>query len=345
VPVLMLGVPVVTLTPASGGVGTDVSVTGSDWNPGQNLQIKGLAGCSGPGSPACSTFYPYSGGTWATSEPTVSVGAATPTGIFGPVNVTINNPGTSYIVVGQPNVSQAPASASYVQKIQTFTVNQDRCVAYNSNLTGGPGCNTKQNVNVSVQQGRLVQRAYVNTTPTTGSIDGSAILTPVAGVSNVNSDATTVNLGTITTPLAPATIGGTLNDITVSDNRGGIFGWSLTATMPTLTGVGGNTIANSRLSATPACAPATNATAWDYSNPGKVAIPGYDDTLNAPGVTAGGAAQSFSGTVSLCTKNTTVNGTTQTTGGVYNVTSSLSLAVPAFQAADKYTSTITVLLA
>ena len=53
----------------------------------------------------------------------------------------------------------------------------------------------------------------------------------------------------------------------------------------------------------------------------------------------------FSGTVNLCTKNTTVNATTGSTGGVYNVGGSLTLVVPAFQKAARYVSTITITLA
>jgi hypothetical protein len=199
-------------------------------------------------------------------------------------------------------------------------------------------------VNVSVLQGNLTQRVYVNAAATTGSSNSSAT-TPVVGTANTNSNETTVNLGTITTPLAPAVISGTLNDITVSDNRGGTNGWSLTATGTGFTGVPSGTIAASALKATPSCAAATNSTAWDYSAVGKTAISNFDATLNAGGLTAGGAAQAFGSTVNLCTKDTTANSTTGSTGGVYNVTSSLSLTVPAFQQAARYTAVVTVTLA
>jgi hypothetical protein len=48
--------------------------------------------------------------------------------------------------------------------------------------------------------------------------------------------------------------------------------------------------------------------------------------------------------VSLCTKDTTVNATTQTTGGVFNITAPLTLTIPAFQAADVYVATMTITL-
>ncbi len=46
----------------------------------------------------------------------------------------------------------------------------------------------------------------------------------------------------------------------------------------------------------------------------------------------------FSGVANLCTKTTAVNATSQTTGGVYNVTSSLVRNLPAFQPAAQYTA-------
>jgi len=228
----------------------------------------------------------------------------------------------------------------------SFTISLDQCVAYTGDLTGGAGCATKQNVNVSVLQGNLTQRVYVNSAAATGTgVASSSASTPVVGTSNVNTDATTVNLGTLTTPLAPVVITGTLNDITVSDNRGGVNGWSLTATGSSFAGVPSGTIAASALTATPSCAAATTSTAWDYSAVGKTAISGFDASLNAGGITAGSAAQAFGSTVNLCTKSTAVNATTGSTGGVFNVTSSLSLTVPAFQKAARYTALVTITLA
>jgi len=242
------------------------------------------------------------------------------------------------------NVDATSTAGATAAASTGFTISLDQCIAYTGDLTGGAGCATKQNVNVSVLQGNLTQRVYVNAAATSGSSTSSAS-TPVVGTANTNSDATTVNLGTITTPLAPAVIAGTLNDITVSDNRGGTNGWSLTATGSGFTGVPSGTIAASALTATPSCAAATNGTAWDYSAVGKTAISGFDATLNAGGVTAGSAAQAFGSTVNLCTKSTAVNSTTGSSGGVYNVTSSLSLTVPAFQKAARYTALVTITLA
>jgi len=332
VPTLVLTTPTITLSPSSGGPGTVVNASGSNMNPGQTVNVRGF------------TVAGQIIITWVTSaDSPASTGVAAANGNYGPIAFTVNDTNTTNLGAWQGTATTGQ-SASTARAATAFAVNQDRCVAYTGNLTGGPGCTTKQNVNVSVLQGNLTQRAYTNSTPTVGSINSGAVA-PIVGTSNVNSDATTVNLGTITSPLAPATIVGNLNDITVSDNRGGTFGWTLSATMPNFAGVPSGTLANGQLTAAPTCVATTAANAWNYNAVGQTAIAGFDPTLNAPGQTAGAAAQAFSGTVNLCTKSTAVNATTQTTGGVWNVGSPLTLVVPAFQLAAKYTATMTITLA
>jgi hypothetical protein len=320
-PIVVLAAASISLSPASGGPGTPVAVTGSNFNPTQTVTVQGAG--------AAFSFIP-------TADAAVVV-AASSTGTLS-TTYTVNAVTTLNITAGQ-GTAGAPG-ASNPADYEAFTVNQDRCVANFSNVTGGT-CNTKQNVNVSVLEGQLNQRAYTNSTPTTGSTNSAAV-SPVAGTSNVNSDPTTINLGTVTTPLAPTAITGRLNDIVVSDNRGGVFGWSLTATMPNFTSTTGGVIANSRATVTPSCAAATNLTALDYIT--GVAIPGFDATKNAPGTTAG-TALDLSATRNLCTKSTATNVDTGSSGGVYNVGGTIVLTVPAFQLAGKYVTTMTITLA
>ena len=120
---------------------------------------------------------------------------------------------------------------------------------------------------------------------------------------------------------------GSLNPVTVTDTRGGGLGWSLTAQMPNLSDGATHSIANGNVAITPACAVANAA--------------------SAPGAVAGAAAQTFSGTVSLCVKDTQVAAApgSQTTGGQWTVSGPLTLTVPAFQFAGQYSSTITINLA
>ena len=377
-PLTILGSAAASISPTSGGPGTVVALTGSNSLPlsravvsaqinnvgnfglsdgtGGSPQCTGFGAPAQSGSLACTAVGPYIRGSVnayvsplpttsstavLSASPTVADSATTFVG-WSEKTVLCNSSGSSCAPtntnVDVTSVLQAGAASA------TFTVNQDQCIAYTGDLTGGAGCTTAQNVSVSVLQGNLTQRVYVNAAATSGS-SNSAATTPVVGTANTNSDATTVNLGTITSPFAPAVIAGTLNDITVSDNRGGTNGWSLTATGTSFTGVPSGTIAASALTATPSCAAATSSTAWDYSAVGKTAISGFDASLNAGGITAGSAAQAFGSTVNLCTKDTTANSTTGSTGGVYNVTSSLSLTVPAFQQAARYTAVVTVTLA
>jgi hypothetical protein len=220
----------------------------------------------------------------------------------------------------------------------------DQCISYTGDQTGGAGCETSQQVSVSVEQGVLTQRTYVNTTVAQGSSDGGSITSPITGTTNVNTDATTINLGTITSPRAPTDITGQLNDITVSDNRGGVYGWSLTADLTSFASSDGTQISPAKASAAPVCEAATNATAWAYNDANKAIIAGFDSTLIASGQSAG-SVQNFGTAVNLCTKDPTVNPTTQTTGGVYNVGAPLTLNLPAFQKAGRYVAVLTITLA
>jgi len=220
----------------------------------------------------------------------------------------------------------------------------DQCIAYEGDQSGGAGCDTSQQVSVSVEQGVLTQRTYVNTTVAQGSSDGGSITSPIAGTTNVNTDATTINLGSIVSPRAPTDITGQLNDITVSDNRGGVYGWSLTADLTSFASSDGTQISPAKASAAPVCEAATNATAWAYNDANKATIAGFDSTLIASGQSAG-SVQNFGTAVNLCTKDPTVNPTTQTTGGVYNVGAPLTLNLPAFQKAGRYVAVLTITLA
>lgn len=285
----------------------------------------------------------------AVSVSTVTLGSvapyATPSITADPVSVSSTGYPTGGRIEFRPGVfrltvtssDQFPASGAYVECVpqgtspyaaRTTVVGpplanpSDRCVAQVGNVTGPPGCDTQQLVRLDVTAGRLTQRAYA-----TGA----------------NPSATTIALGTVQSPFSSTAIPGDLNSITVTDNRGGTFGWSLTAQLSDFTGIGGNTIDNSLLSIDPDCSAATPANAYDYAAPGQTVVFGFDPGQVAPGVT-GGISQSFGGAVQLCTKSTTDNPTTGSTGGIYSVRAPVSLNLPAFQAADAYVALMTVTL-
>ncbi len=201
-----------------------------------------------------------------------------------------------------------------------------KCTAEQGN-TSGNGCDTTQSVVFDLLEGNLTQLAVKTGT---------------------NPDATLVDLGSITTPFVSSTLTGDLNTIQVQDNRGGSFGWSLSATMTDFAAVGGATMDNGQLVVAPSCTDAS--TIYDYTAyVDSTLIPPVLGPVSAasqaPGIAAGTAGQDLGGTVTLCTKNTDTNATTQSSGGVYDVAVPLTLTVPAFQSADTdYTATMTITL-
>ena len=208
--------------------------------------------------------------------------------------------------------------------------------AQTGDTTGGSGCTTLQSVNALINAGNLKQQAfntglpggcvytpnaagqpYVGTAPQNVAADGA---TRLIG----NRSTTQINLGYLTVSSATQSLTGCINRVHVTDQRGGNFGWSLTATMPNFTDAAAHSIANSNLAISPLCAVDGN-------------------PLTAGGVTAGGP-QTFAGTVTLCTKDTTVNATSQSTAGEYDVNGLLNLTVPQFQHYGDYNSVISVKL-
>jgi hypothetical protein len=144
-----------------------------------------------------------------------------------------------------------------------------------------------------------------------------------AYTSGANSGPTSIDFGSLTSPLAPTVINGDLNRLQVVDQRNGVFGWSLTATLSSFTGPGGS-MAATNLTATPVC------TAVGAGS--------------APGAVAGVALQNFGSLVQLCNKDTQT-GTGGTTSGVYTIDAALGLTVPAFQSAGTYNAVMTITLA
>ncbi len=116
---------------------------------------------------------------------------------------------------------------------------------------------------------------------------------------------------------------GNLNTVTITDTRGGTQQWTLTATAPNFTD-GTHTISHSLLAITPSCALVTG----------------------DAGVSSGAAGQNFgAASVALCTGPSVADPTSQTTGGQWTFNAPVQLAVPAYQAAGNYSTTITINLA
>jgi hypothetical protein len=202
------------------------------------------------------------------------------------------------------------------------TVAIDRCIAYSGDQTGGAGCDTAQEVNISIVSGDLTQRTYA---------------------SGPNPNSTTIDLDTKISPLAPTLISSPLNEVIITDQRGGTSGWSLTASLTSFETPGGQTIGGSRASITPVCAAATTSNAFDPTSPTIQLIPGFDPSTVAPGLATGGL-QTLGSTINLCTKSAATGTISQSTSGVYSLSGTFNLDLPAFQAAGDYVAVLTVTL-
>jgi len=308
IPVQVLATTI-SISPSSGGPGTVVAVSGSGFNPSQAGIVRG----------AITNAPPFT----TTGDPS-SAFTADALGNLASTNFTVNAVTTAAVLASQgPGFPLGPNNAS---SSQAFTVNLDQCTADTGNVNTG-NCNTKQNVYATVLAGNLSQQASV----AGGNPSDTAIVFCKYAPPVLAADAAAVQPGNtaacgLASPIAATSMFGTLNTVTVTDTRGGNFGWSLTATMPNLSD-GTHSIANGNVAITPSCASV---------NAG-----------SAPGAVAGAAAQTYAGTVSLCVKDTqiAVSPGSQTTGGQWAINGPLTLTVPAFQAAGQYNSTMTVNLA
>jgi len=230
------------------------------------------------------------------------------------------NDATTIGIVGHQASFGAP-SASNPFGTTAFTVLKDKCTADAGNVNTG-NCNTSQQVYSTILAGNLSQAAAASPgNPNDTSIvfcQTAAPITPPGGVQPGNIAGCGMPVQTANTKMY-----GTLNPVTVTDNRGGTFGWSLTATLPNLSD-GTHSIVNTNVAITPTC---TSVNAG-----------------SAPGAVSGSALQNFSGTVSLCVKDTQIAAApgSQTSGGQWQVTAPLTVNVPAFQAAGQYNSTLTI---
>jgi len=261
---------------------------------------------------------PVPGTPSATDTPVTTTTSATGT-LSTNVSVTDANDNEFYAT----GLATSAAPAQNYAESNSFVLAADSCTAvgngnFSNNVAAGglggatPGsCSTSQTLNATVTGGTLKQQASTVATP---NPNGS-----------FNTNDTTVNFGSVQTPVSAVVLPASLNQVQVTDTRGGTFGWSLTATLPNLSAPGSLSIANTNVSITPTCA----------------ADAGYP--LSAGGATAGGT-QAFGGTVNLCTKNNAVNATTLSSGGVFNVNGALALTIPAFQAAGAYSSVMTITL-
>ena len=336
--ITLLGVPTLTLTPASGAPGSSTTLSGSGWNTGRyhyafaakdNPTTGGIV--SGLSCPSLTPPYnvvcgPYVPENAASGAMTTGVNSGLNPGTSGgfittangdiPAGTTVNVPASSLVsAFGSPAVEVVqtssatatvwPASISGQSKIAAFSNITTSCFAPNADgnaatntVIGDTYCQTQQNVSATVNPGTLKQVAA-----------GSQI--------NLGAAVTTSNVAQNET--------GAINAITVTDARGGAATWTLTAALTTgLATTGGATIANSNLAiGGSSCAPAAG---------------------SATGITSG-TGGTFATTQTICDATTNASDSAGgTKGGEWVANANLNLTVPAFQAAGTYTGQITFTL-
>jgi hypothetical protein len=255
----------------------------------------------------------------------------TPTGGGSGTVVTVKgagfNPGSTVTVGGYKALTGAPPPPA----------TSDAAVTTTATATGGITTSFKVNdpatAWIGASSGQLFAlAAWAATadscTAATGDVDGECDLTYELsqtvtggslamsrgpGSSAIAFDGVTLN-GTAQTATADLPV------INVTDYRGSTFGWDLTAEVTDFTGVPGGAIPADSLTWTPACVAHTGAT-------------------NLVTATAGAAGEKVNaGTLCRGPENTAG------TGGSFDASAELALAVPGLQLAGTYTATLTITL-
>ncbi|WP_436775530.1 hypothetical protein [Yinghuangia sp. YIM S09857] len=148
--------------------------------------------------------------------------------------------------------------------------------------------------------------------------EASVALTP--GTLAMTQAGTAIDFGTATLNGQAQTLNGSLNQVTVTDSRGGALGWSLTGTMTDLVAANGtDKIPAGNIAWTPSCAAAQGS---------------LDEVANG---TAGPLGSTASMLCSVAPDGST-------TGGRFTADAQLALTTPEFAAAGSYTGTLTLTL-
>jgi hypothetical protein len=328
VPFTVLGNRTANSSATSGSPGNVISVSGSNFDTGDTVNITQLDSSNN-----------------VLDSDTATASATGPA--FGSFSQSIT------VSAGLATIRVREADGDGVDLDITFTANKDACVAEAPNGSGGftaTTCETEQTVSATVLSGDLRQALGQKTctvgaalggtfeVDSNGPAPGGIISLPLsANCTAQNSGATSINLGAITTPVTSSKLGAFLNTTTVTDTRGIVDGWTVTATIDgPLTSLGGATIGVDKM-VLGGITCASNAIE-DPDGPGPQ--PGVD--MSAP-VTVGGGGV-LTSAVTLCTQSGATNAATDTSGGRWLIDGKLQVTVPAFQAAGDYSATLTTLL-
>ncbi len=290
---LILGAPTIS-APGNAGEGAPIVITGTNWNPN---------------SPSTAVqFLNATGDTVLAGPFVVTVDS---TGAFSTTQTVVAD--TGIIAAGEGGLGYpqppGPATPGSLFAIQTgFQVSSDECTVPGSELwsTGGPtgqSCSIQQTILLDV-------------------LPGTLSMSQAGGI---------VDLGDIQLTGTSQFVSGAINEVTVVDATGSLFGWDLSATMTDLeNGLGGgsNVIPASDMEWTPSCDP-------------------IDASVPPDGILDGNPAEVISGPVADL--DNTVGATLCTAapgggGGTFAGNADLNLFVGASTAAGSYQATMTLLL-
>ena len=168
-----------------------------------------------------------------------------------------------------------------------------------------------------------------DTTGGTGCITGqyanalltSGNLTQQARQTGTNPNSTTIELGAVTVASTTQILTAPMNSITVADLRGGTYGWTLSASL---------------------AAPLIDEYA-DTIQPGQLQLSALTCTGDAnSAASTAGTGGSLGTTQTLCSVAAGAQGPNQSGSGIYDVTATMTLNIPAFQHHGQYTGLLNV---
>jgi hypothetical protein len=269
------------------------------------------------GAPACGDN-PNSGGAGTTTTVTCS-------GFDPNANVVAQGYSASQAATSDPAVPSAADASGNVSVKYTVNDTTTAAIVVTEISPAAPGTVLGFATFAASANSCIAQQGGA-TTGSCSTTQGTATTVNAGQLEEVQSGAQ-ITLSNITLNGKPQTVNGNLNQVTVSDFRGSTLGWTLNATATAFKGSTGGTIPAASMTVTPACGD-------DAAGLAAAGAP-FPSTVQA------GPAAAMGTQVTLCTQQGTSTTPPSVTGGVFDVTGGLSVALPAYMLAGNYTDTIT----
>jgi len=365
--------PTVTISSISGQTGTTsaragatVNFTGTGFAPGAAVSVSLVPASGGTAIPLTTTP-----GTITATGGAISGSAAIPSSVTaGAYGLTFSDTSgdlpeaVPLTILAAPSCTASPASggAGTVTTVTCTSFDPGASVSVNGVDSSGTATSDPATSATATSDGTVTATYTVNASTTAGievtetapealsaeapfaasangciadssgttggscSISQGSTFTVSPGALEMQQTGSQIKLSNITLNGTPQTSTGSLNEITVADLRGSDLGWTLNATATSFTGSNGGSIPASSLTVTPGCTP-------DAAGLAASGASSFPSTVTA------GPAATMGSAVTLC--STPALGSGQVTGGVFDVTGNLSLALPAYLPTGTYINTIT----